>query len=272
MKAELLISACIITASLLLASLMSGCQRGQTRPSVPRPDGAAVVAGHEAKDAVVLAEADRIDVLAPQARPHTEAQRAAVAAAPAAQIAALNAEWAAVVRALEAQVRALEVRVEALQDAELRAQVGAMRKGGFVLLAAAAALAFGRQISWAVLAGGGGFLLLAVAQLWHRVGSHPWFYPVLGAVVVAGLAGAGWAAVHAYRREVLAAKVAREADRMKRALTHIVPVVEDAKAALGAAWESTFKPKLSGPMEDDEKQLVREVRAEVAAQRIAEAA
>jgi hypothetical protein len=268
-----------------LLSLTTSCKAPTNQPRTPpeRPaqqDVSETVKKQEAKDQTVVKSADQIDQKAastPQAqsiKEDTDAIRAAVAAAPAADVAALTAALSRSLDLFEEArkqdtrlIEALTKQVEALKDSELKAQVGAMRKTGFGLLAIAAAMVFAKQVSWAVILGGSGFLLLAVAQLWHRVGSHPWFYPGLSVVVVLGLGGLAWALVHAYRKEQLAKKVQREAERAKRALQHIVPVVDEAKESLGDAFKA-FLPKIGTKMNEDEKSLVRELRAEAAAKEI----
>lgn len=75
---------------------LTGCSwGGKPRPQPFTPPTSAelgrVVSAHEGKDRAIVEEAAKIDAIAPEARPHTDAQRAAVAAAPAADVAALRA-------------------------------------------------------------------------------------------------------------------------------------------------------------------------------------
>lgn len=59
------------------------------------------MAGQMGKDAAITSEAAKIDAIAPQAKEHTDAQRAAIAANPASNILSLVAEYEARIKAHE---------------------------------------------------------------------------------------------------------------------------------------------------------------------------
>lgn len=245
--------------------LVTGCASFRARTPAPAPHPVpvgAITAGHEAKDATIEGEAAKIDAIAPAARPHTDAQRAALAAAPAAELkpafAILESRISELTKANEKQA----AHIAALQDAELRSQVRSMRIFGLGCLLAAIALGYARQIQFSVVAGGLGALSLGAAQLWASVASHPLFQPVLGGSIVLALAGLAWAAVHAYRKGDLAAKTEREAARLKETLAVIVPVLDEAKATLGDAFAPTIS-RLSSKMDSAQKQVVKQVRAAI---------
>lgn len=261
---------------LLPLLLLVGCDRKPTLTTPPaaplaapaKPEGKALVSDHEKKDGTVLQRADAIDALAPAAKPHTDAQRAAVAAAPAAQIADMLARYDAFVASANALLaerdKALAKqaeRIKALEDAELRAQVRSIRLFGLGCLVVAGLLGYlAKNIPGAAVAGAFGFGALAVAQAWLRVASHPAFIPTVVGVCVAGLVGLAWACLHAYKKGDLAQKTEREAERLRETLKVIVPVLDEAKAQLGDAFKPTLN-RLSSGMDYDEKQLVKQIRA-----------
>jgi hypothetical protein len=249
---------------LILCVALTGCgTKPVHRPVQTAKETGKIVSDHKIKDAVIVKEADAIDAIAPEAKPHTDAQRAAVIAAPAEQIAGL----ARTIASLESTVTKQAERIAALQDAELRAQVNTMRWFGFGCILAAAALGYARQIQFAVLAAGSGFLSLALAQLWASVASHPAFKPTIGGLVVLGLVGFGWAAFHAYKKGDLAKKTEREAARLKDTLSRVVPVLDDAydnasDSIRGLLDEKIFKA-LGNRMSDEHKSVIKELRAKL---------
>lgn len=251
---------CVIGAAVLLV----GCQHGKTRrpaPVAPPVPVAAITASHEGKDRAIVEEAAKIDAIAPEVKAHTDAQRAAIAAAPAAELkpafAILESRIADLAKTNEAQAK----QIAALKDAELRAQVRTMRWAGFACILIAAALGYARQIQFAVIAAGAGFLSLALAQLWAAVASHPAFLPVVGGLVALGLVGFAWAAIHAYKKGDLTTKALREKERLTETLKVIIPAIDEAKQEMGDAL-SPLLGKLSSQMDFEEKQLVKRLRAD----------
>lgn len=246
----------------------SGCHQKPVPAAPEVPATGKVVQDHQNKDRVLLKEADAIDKLAPQAKPHTDAQRKAVAEAPAEQIAKLAADFTeaiasyqAIIDAKDALLTKKDEQIKSFRDSELNAQVRTMRWFGFGCLLAAGALGYARQTGFAIAAGGTGFLSLGLAQLWHRVASHPAFLPSLGALVVLGVIAFVWAAVHAYKKGDLTTKALREKERLSETLRVIVPALDEAKQELGDVFNPVLT-KLSSKMDWEDKQTVKRIRAE----------
>lgn len=95
-----------------------GCARGKQRPSLPPPASAAIIEGQKGKDRVVVEEAGKIAQEWPEAKPHTDAQIAAVKAAPAADVERLNAQWEAVVADRDKTISELRIKL-AESDAKI---------------------------------------------------------------------------------------------------------------------------------------------------------
>ncbi len=244
----------LVLASLVL--IFSGCA---SRPAVakrPPVNAAPVLAGQIGKDATILTEAAKIDAIAPEVREHTDAQRAAVAAAPAQDVAKIVAEYEAVNKEASSIIAALRAEIENLKSAEQRKQVATCRWIGFGLLATALLLGYARQIQFATVAGGIGFLALGLAQLL----SQPWFTTALNCaigVAVIALAAAAW---HAYRKGDLAAKTANEAAKLKDTLSVMVPALDGALKDIDAASQSVIRSTLSRFMDREHKDLIKQVR------------
>lgn len=109
----------LLAACVALVAFLAGCRTGAA-PVRVKIDARPVVVAHEKKDTVILESAAQIDALAPEAKPHTDAQRAAVAAAPASDIAALVARYESQARESEAKAKA-----DAAAIAQLRGQLDA---------------------------------------------------------------------------------------------------------------------------------------------------
>lgn len=157
-----------------------GCTRGKQRASLPPPASAAIIEGQKGKDRVVVEEAAKIDAIAPEARPHTDAQRAAVAAAPAVDVEKLNAAWVAVVADRDKTIAKI---THELADAR-NATDKAIRIGGYALAGILVALGvasfflaaqvpfLGPKISMALIAAGLSVFAMLQAYEWTR--AHPW--------------------------------------------------------------------------------------------------
>lgn len=240
-------------------------------------ESGALVSGHAAKDKTVVGAAAAIDqtvagtAQAPAVKAQTDGIRDAVAAAPAEQIAEILARfdraiagWEQLAKDQAATITAQAEQIAALKDAELRAQVRAIRLAGLVCLGVAALLGFvAKNIPGAGVAAGLGFLAFSIAQAWLRVASHPAFIPAVVCAIVAGLGGLTWACVHAYRKGDLAKKTEREAARLKETLGAIVPAIDQAKDALDAAGQKTLIAALRGVMDAAHKKVIHEVRASI---------
>jgi hypothetical protein len=238
--------------------LSVGCQHAPAAVTPPVAS-APIIASQEGKDAAVLSEAAKIDAVAPAAKPHTDAQRAAVAAAPAADVAKLAKEYDAKTKEQAEHIGKLTDMITDLKDAEQIKQVATLRWIGLGLLLVAGLLAWAQQIRFAAVAGLVGIASLGLAQLI----SQPWFMPAVGIATGVAFIALGWAAWHDYQKGTLARKVEQESTRLKDALTTIVPAVDEAIASLDSATQTVVKTALSRAMDSDHKQLVKEIRAKL---------
>jgi len=250
-----------IVALVVAALALSGCATIRRAPAVASPVAVkAIAASHEAKDTAIIAEAAKIDAIAPAAREHTDAQRAAVASAPAADLkpafAVLESRIQELTKANETQAK----QIAALKDVELRTQAKSLRWFGLAAFALAAVLAYIRRVEFAALAALAGLLSLGLAQLI----SQPWFMPAVTIAVALGVAGGAWAVIHAYRKGDLAAKTERESARLRGTLETLVPAVDAALESLDTAGKETVRAALSRLMDSEHKSLIHEVRATLA--------
>lgn len=268
----------------MLALVAGGCAHEQAqvpRAPVAVPIAAPVVAGQQSKDESVTASANSIDKIVsatPEAAPvrvETDSIRAAVAANPAADVKLLAVQFDEAVRLLREQLAAADKRaaqlaatVENLRNAEMRAQARSLRIGALAAIALAGLLAYARQFVWAGALGAGAVLAFGLAQLV----SQPWFMTASAVVVAIILAAVGWAAVHAYRKHELAAKVEKEAAKLKATLVRVVPAVDSVMEEVGAA-RAAIQAKLRAAMTGTDgaiaKATIHEIRAEA---KLAEAA
>ncbi len=156
-----------------------GCG-GKVPASLPPPASAAIIEGQKGKDRVVVEEAGKIAQEWPDAKPHTDAQIAAVAAAPAADVERLNAQWAAVVADRDKVIAKL---TQDLADAR-NATDKVIRIGGYALAGILVALGvasfflaaqvpwLGPRISIALVAAGVSIFAMVQAYEWTK--AHPW--------------------------------------------------------------------------------------------------
>ncbi len=165
-----------ITLAVLLA--LAGCHNAPVnRPAVA---SAPVVASQEGKDRTVLEEAAQIDAVAPEAKQHTDAQRAAVAAAPAAEVAKLAKDY----EARHAQDEKEKAQLRKERDEARNQTDRTIIVGGYALvalLAASGAATFflmaqipflGPKIGFALLAASGSVFVMLQAYQWTK--AHPW--------------------------------------------------------------------------------------------------
>lgn len=157
-----------------------GCSRTKSRPSLPPPASTAIIDGQKGKDRVIVEEAAKIDAIAPEAKPHTDAQRAAVASAPAVDVERLNAQWEAVLKDRDALVAHLTKE----RDEARNATDKAVRIGGYALAGILVALGvasfflaaqvpfLGPKISAAMIAAG--LSVFAMLQAYEWTKAHPW--------------------------------------------------------------------------------------------------
>ena len=261
---------------LLCLALPAGCLTQPAvapRPPVVVPQPAPVVSGQGEKDTIVVASADRIDgivqgeTVAAPVRVETNAIRAAVAANPASDVKALAAQFEEAIKLLREQLAAsdkrakqLAAQIESLRDAEMKAQARDLRYAAFGLLAFAGLLGWAKQTMWSAASAIGALLCFGVAQII----SQPWFMPACAVAVALGLAAFGWAAVHAYRKNELAAKVEKEAAKLKDTLVRVVPAVDSAIAEVGEAGakiKDKLRAAMTGKAGAEAKATIHEVRA-----------
>ena len=224
---------------------------------MPAVESAPILASQEGKDTTVISEAAKIDAIAPAAKPHTDAQRAAVAAAPAADVAKLVNGYEAKIKELTDRISDLSKTIENLKDAEQKKQVATLRWFGLGALAIAGLLAWAQQVRFAAVGALVGLVSLGLAQLI----SQPWFMPAVAIASGVALLALGWAAWHAYEKGTLARKIELESSRLKNALTTIVPAVDSAIDSLDDAAKTVVKNALSRSMDADHKRLIKEIRA-----------
>ena len=157
---------------------LTGCS--QTPAIRPVVVSAPIISSQEGKDTTVLAEALKIDAIAPSVRVHTDAQRAAVVAAPAADVSRL-------VKALEAESGQLRKEIVTLTKERDEARNQTDRTiiiGGYALaalfIAAGVATFFlmaqlpflGPKIGFALIGAGSSVFALLQAYQWTK--AHPW--------------------------------------------------------------------------------------------------
>ena len=187
------------TVALVALIALTGCSTSRAPALRPAVVSAPVVASQEGKDRAVLSEAAQIDAIAPAAKPHTDAQRAAVAAAPAADVSRL-------VKALEAEAAQLLKEIATLTKERDEARNQTDRTiiiGGYALAALLVAggvatfflmaqLAFlGPRIGYALIGAGGSVFVMLQCYQWTK--AHPW---VTGATLLFLVAAGAFAAAN----------------------------------------------------------------------------
>lgn len=156
----------------------------------PPIDAKPLLAAHQGKDATILQEAAQIDAITPAAKPHTDAQRAAVAAAPAAEVAALVARFAADSQADAKEIASLRQQLASARDAVDRV----IRIGGYALAAvlgacAAASLFLAAQVPWlgpriSAALGAASISIFTMVWAYEWTKQHPWITAISGACVL----------------------------------------------------------------------------------------
>lgn len=178
---------------LLTLFTLAGCNHPSKRP-VPLPSVAAVLAPQERKDAVVLREADSIDAIAPEAKPHTDAQRAAVAAAPAKDLAPVLAQFTAAAAAdAKTIARLTKERDDARSMVDRVIRIGGYALAGILGAAAAASLFLAAQVPWlgpriSAALGAASLSIFAMVWAYEWTKQHPWVTAITGACVLVAAA------------------------------------------------------------------------------------
>jgi hypothetical protein len=250
-----------IAALVLLAA--TGCQRGGVTLTPP-VNAAPMLAGQEGKDRAIISEAAKIDAIAPAAKPHTDAQRAAVAAAPAADVARIVAAFEAKAKADAATIAKLTATITDLENQALREQARWLTWTGVALLAAFGLSLLVGQLAAAVktwplaLLGVGCF---GLAQLI----SHPWFLRGFILLLIAAVAYSAYYVFDRHKEGRLRRSLEKKADVLKQ----IVPVLDDAydsaADSVKQALDANIFGRLSSVFSREQKAVVHEVRAETKA-------
>jgi hypothetical protein len=251
--------------------VLAGCKAVPvpSRPSLPPVDTAPVIAGQEGKDRAILSEAAQIDAIAPQAKPHTDAQRKAIEDNPAADVARIVAEFQARDKLRDAAdketaaiIAGLRKEIEDLQNQALREQARWLTWSGVALLAAfGVSLLFG-QLAAAVktwplaLLGVGCF---GLAQLI----SHPWFLRSFIGLLIAALAYAAYYVYDRHKEGRLKRSLEKKADVLKQIVPVMDSAYESAEASVKDALDAKIFDRLSSIFSNEQKATVHALRAEV---------
>lgn len=197
----------IVTAiALLVVFGLSGCKTETANPRSSRPpvNAAPVISGQMGKDSTILDEASKIDAIAPEAKEHTDAQRAAVAANPAQDVAKLVAEFEAREKAIQKDnderskadaatiAKLTKERDEARNETDRAILIGGYALAALLVSAGVATfflmaqLAFlGPKIGYALIGAGSSVFVMLQAYQWTK--AHPWITGItLIFLVVAG--------------------------------------------------------------------------------------
>jgi len=257
----------VIAAFLLFAA--TGCQRGGVTPTPP-VNAAPVLKDQENKDRTVTKEADAIDKkvagtpVADDVKASTDAQRAAVAAAPAADVARIVAAFEAKAKADAATIAKLTATITDLENQALREQARWLTWTGVALLAAFGLSLLVGQLAAAVktwplaLLGVGCF---GLAQLI----SHPWF---LRGFILLLIAAVAYSAYYVFDRHK-EGRLRRSLEKKAEVLTQIVPVLDEAydsaADSVKQALDANIFGRLSSVFSKEQKSLVHQVRAETKA-------
>lgn len=231
-----------------------------------------MVKGQADKDRVIAAEADSIDKkvkgtkVEADVKVSTDAQRNAVKTYPAEDVDRIVKEYQATVDALTKDVEAKSKQIANLRDAEKKKQVLWLRLVGIAAVLGTAALVYFGLRAIAGLTGAIALLCLGMAQLI----SQPWFDVVFNCAL--GLAAAAFVGVGLYefrghaRRRALSSSEAAKAKETREALSVMVEHLDAARTAL-----PLFAPFYTAMEKDwdwSEKEILRELRAEIAVKKL----
>ncbi len=166
------------TALLAILFALAGCQTSSAPTATVDP--APVLAGQAKKDKAVLTEADAIDKVAPKAKVHTDAQRAAVAAAPASDVTQLASDYEATIDGLtKSNAKLTEERDDARNQTDRTIIIGGYSLAALLVAAGVASLFLmaqlpflGPMVSYSLMAAGGSVFVMLQAYQWTK--AHPW--------------------------------------------------------------------------------------------------
>jgi len=258
---------------LCCAASLLGC-RSLSRPAkVDRmPALAASLDAQTKKDTVVTTEAARIDdavadtPVAAEVKVSTDAQRAAVIAAPAADLLKITDGYEVRVKELLVENTGLKSQLVDLENAERKKQVTLLRLIGAAALLAAVALAYFRMTGFAALAGATSLFSFGMGQLI----SQPWFATVFNwslgtvAVIAVGVGVYEWRRV--LRTRALTSSEALQAKETREALLVAVEQID-----LARSLTSDFAPFYGKMLENwdwSEKDIITKIRSEIALEKL----
>lgn len=192
----------LVVSSVVVSLVFSACDTpNRSVTPVPIPKAAPIVSGQKEKDKAVLAEADKIDAQFPEAKPHTDNQRAAVAAAPAVDVEKLVADYEAALKSRDGLIAALKEEnatlakklADALEKGDFYIRIGGYALSALLVAAGVASfwlqaqLAFlGPKVGLALISAGGS--VFAMMQAYDFTKDNPWVVGLtLALVLVAGV-------------------------------------------------------------------------------------
>lgn len=255
----------------LVLLFLVGCQRSGGIARAERPDAAGVIGRHAQKDATVIEEADKIDsavagtAQAGTVKASTDAQRAAVAAAPAKDITELANVFGRALDQYERRIADLEAALDKEQKAALREQVRWLNGTGILLLVGfGVSVGFGglpgARKTWPLVLLAGGCFGLA------QVVGHPWFVRGFLILLAVGAAYGVWWAIDKHREGKLRASLEKKSAKLQGVLGEIVPVLDQAyeKAGEGVRelLDRSIFDRLSDAFTKEQKAVVHEIRAD----------
>ena len=254
------------------AASLLGCRSLSKPAKVDRmPALAASLDAQVKKDTVVTAEAARIDdvvadtPVAAEVKVSTDAQRAAVVAAPAADLLKITAGYEAEIKTLREDKAGLEKRLVELENAERKKQVALLRLIGVGAMLAAIALGYFRMTGFAALAGAVALISFGMGQLI----SQPWFATVFNwslGVTAAIAVGVG---IYEWRRVLRArALTSSEALLAKETREALLVAVEQIDLARSLPDFAPFYGKMLENWDWSEKDIVGKLRSEIALEKL----
>ena len=183
---------CILAIAMLLCFASSGCG---TPPSArQRVDSKPIVSAQAGKDAAIISEAAKIDAITPAARPHTDAIRDEIAAAPASEVVRLVASLEDRAKADQKEIAQLRKDLASARDTVDRViRIGGYALAGILGALAAASLFLAAQVPWLgprISAALGAASLSIASMVWayEWTKTHPWITAISGACLLVAAA------------------------------------------------------------------------------------
>lgn len=252
--------------ALFLLTILAGCNRHPI-PVVAKPASStgSVVDGQENKDRVVVGSSRAVDAAVAgtpaQAAVNaaTEAQRMAVAAAPAAEVKKALDERDVIIKNQTLEADRLRAEVASLKDAELKTQARTLRFIGVGALLVAGLLGYAHQYGMSGASLLTGVICFGLAQLI----SQPWFMPAVGGLTVVAIVAFGVAAWHSYKKGTLVKDTEAEAAELKATLAKVVPALDEAIKSVDSSAQDKIIGALRGVMDGSQKAVIHDIRAHI---------